>query len=231
MKTRIFRHAQRSWPHPERNDGGEKIACLVCDTLHDAADLEEGEAATCKRCGHVMYQNRHASLIRVACFSASALLLMIVAQSLPFLTLNAAGLQRELTLVNTATSLMTSDAPVLGCSVLFFTILAPLFLIIGMLYAATPLFFGRSWPLACQVLKWIYRTEPWNMVEVFLLGVLVSILKLAQVSEVAINLGFYSFAGVMICIAAALAGIDRRELWDRIEYAQHYKKNHETASR
>ena len=223
MRTRIFRHAQRSWPHPDKQEDDDKIACLFCDTLHDAMDVEEGEAATCKRCDHVMYQNRHASLIRVTCFAASALLLMVVAQSLPFLTLNAAGLQRELTLVNTATSLITSNAPVLGCSVLFFTILAPLFLITGLLYSTVPLFFGRTGPMACQVVKWIYRTEPWNMVEVFLLGVLVSILKLAQVSEVTINLGFYSFCGVMICIAAALAGIDRRELWDRIEYAQRFK--------
>ena len=64
------------------------------------------------------------------------------------------------------------------------------------------------------------RAEPWTMVEVFLLGVLVSLLKLAQVAEVSITLGFYSYAGVMVCIAAALAGIDRRELWDRIEVAQ-----------
>lgn len=209
----------RSWPHPEE-DKSDRVACLFCDTLHDALELEEGEAAHCKRCGHLMYQNRHASLIRALCFSVSALLLMIVALSLPFLTLNAAGLQSELTLLNAATSLMRSDAPVLGASVLLFTILAPLFLILGMIYASLPLLFGRSAPLACQVVKWAYRTEPWNMVEVFALGVLVSILKLVQVADVAINLGFYSYAGVMICIAAALSGIDRRELWDRIEVAQ-----------
>ena len=210
----------RSWPHPEQDEEESKVACLFCDALHDAMDVEEGEAASCKRCGHVMYQNRHASLIRATCFSLSALLLMIVAQSLPFLTLNAAGLQRELTLGNTATSLMQSDAAVLGCTVLIFTILAPLFLICGMIYSTLPLLFGRHAPGAYFIVKWVYRTEPWNMVEVFALGVLVSILKLAQVADVTINMGFYSFTGVMVCIAAALAGIDRRELWDRIEVSQ-----------
>ncbi len=207
----------RPWPHAEKE--GEKVACLFCDTLHEAAEIEEGEAATCKRCGHVLYQNRHASLIRATCFSLSALLLMIVAQSLPFLTLNAAGLQRELTLFNTATSLMQNDAPLLGCSVLIFTILAPMFLICGMVYTSMPLLLGRRAPGTYFIVKWVYRTEPWNMVEVFALGVLVSILKLAQVAEVTINVGFYSYCGVMVCMAAALAGIDRRELWDRVEVA------------
>ena len=217
MKSRAqqLREAMRPWPLPSKK--GDTVACLFCDTIHELQEIRESEAAYCKRCGHVIYQNRTSSLVRATCFSFSALLFMILAQFLPFLTLNAAGLQRELTLINTASSLMTNDAPALGACVLIFTILSPFFLICGMLYATAPLLIGRSAPGAAYVIKWLYRSEPWNMVEVFLLGVLVSILKLAQVADVTINMGFYSFAGVMLCIAGAQAGIDRRELWDRIE--------------
>lgn len=220
MKLRLpkARQARHSWPRPAQRT--RQAACLFCDSLHESVVVREGEAAHCTRCGHVLYQNRQASLPRALCFSLAALLLLMVAQLLPFLTLDAAGLQRKLTLASSATSLIASDAPILGGSIILFTILAPLFLILGMIYATLPLLFGRCAPLACQVVKWIYRTEPWNMVEVFLLGVLVSILKLAQVADVAINAGFWCFAGVMVCIAGALAGIDRRELWDRIELAR-----------
>ncbi|MDX1681030.1 MAG: paraquat-inducible protein A, partial [Akkermansiaceae bacterium] len=76
-----------------------------------------------------------------------------------------------------------------------------------------------SAPLSAKAVKWLYFGEPWNMVEVFLLGVIVSLLKLDQVAEVSINAGFWCFAGVMFCLAATLAGIDRRELWDRVEIA------------
>lgn len=220
MKARIqkARQALLSWPRPFRQK--RRASCLFCDTLHESVAVEEGEAAHCSRCGHIIYQNRPASLPRALCFSLAALLLFAVSQFLPFLTLEAAGLQRILTLSNSATALIDSGAPILGGSIILFTILAPLFLIVGMIYATLPLMFGRCAPLACQAVKWIYRTEPWNMVEVFLLGVLVSILKLGQVAEVTLNAGFWSFAGVMICIAAALAGVDRRELWDRIELAR-----------
>jgi paraquat-inducible protein A len=65
----------------------------------------------------------------------------------------------------------------------------------------------------------MYLSEPWNMVEVFLLGVLVSLLKLAKVADVQFGIGFWAFAGVMLCMAGAVAGIDREELWDRLEVA------------
>jgi len=216
-RTQHLREASHSWPQPDKQ--GDTAACLFCDTIHDLVDIQEGEAAYCKRCGNIIYQNRRASLVRATCFSVSALIFMLVVQFLPFLTLNAAGLQRELTLINTTTSLMRTDAPILGASVLVFTILAPFFLICGMLYSTTPLLAGRCAPGAEYVVKWVYRAEPWNMVEVFLLGVLVSILKLAQVADVHINAGFWAYAGAMLCTAAAIAGIDRRELWDRLELA------------
>jgi paraquat-inducible protein A len=83
-----------------------------------------------------------------------------------------------------------------------------------------PLLIGRAGPGAFGVAKWMYRCEPWNMVEVFLLGVLVSLMKLAKVSDVHFGIGFWAFAGVMLCMAAAVAGIDREELWDRLEVAE-----------
>jgi paraquat-inducible protein A len=80
--------------------------------------------------------------------------------------------------------------------------------------------FGRLAPGARVVAKWMYLSEPWNMVEVFLLGVLVSLLKLAKVADVQFGIGFWAFAGVMLCTAAAVSGIDREELWDRMEVAE-----------
>jgi paraquat-inducible protein A len=64
------------------------------------------------------------------------------------------------------------------------------------------------------------HTEPWNMIEVFLLGVLVSLMKLGEMADLVFGLGFWAFAALMVCMAAAVAGIDRNELWDRLEVAK-----------
>jgi paraquat-inducible protein A len=210
--------AMLPWPKPP---GGPRYsACHFCDTLHDASPVEEGMAARCARCNALLYQNRPASLARASAFSIAALLLMLLVHVFPFLTMDAASMRRHLTLVGAAGALIREDAPILGTSVILFTIITPLALAGGMIYVCLPLIFGRAAPGAGTVAKWMYRSEPWNMVEVFLLGVLVSLLKLAKVADVHFGIGFWAFGGVMLCMAAAVAGIDREELWDRLEVAK-----------
>lgn len=206
-----------TWPKPGSHG---KSACHFCDTLHDAIALKEGSAARCTRCDAVIYQNRPASLVRASAFSLTALILMVLTHLFPFLTMDVASLSRDLTLMGAANALIEADAPILGTSIILFTIVAPIILAGGILYVCSPLMFGKSPPIARHIAKWIYRTEPWNMVEVFILGVLVSLLKLAKVSEVQFDFGFWAFFGVMLCTAAAIAGIDRGELWDRLEVAE-----------
>lgn len=210
--------AMLPWPRPR---GGTRFsACHFCDTLHAFAPVEEGMAAHCARCGAVIYQNRPASLARATAFSLAALLLMALGHVFPFLTMDAAAMRRELTLAGAATALIDENAPILGVSVILFTMITPVVLAGGMIYVCLPLMFGRAAPGAEFATKWMSRSEPWNMVEVFLLGVIVSLLKLAKVAEVGFGIGFWSFAGVMLCMAGAVASIDRDELWDRLEVAR-----------
>jgi len=213
------RHAARAtWPQPAT--GPQRVACHFCDTLHDAPAVPEGTAARCRRCGVVLYQNRPASLVRASAFSLAALLLMVVVHLFPFLTMDAASLRRHLTLVGAAMALVDEGSPVLGVSIVLFTMVAPVMLAGGLVYVCGPLLFGRIAPGAVQVAKWMHHSEPWNMVEVFQLGVLVSLLKLAKMADVHFGIGFWAFTGVMLCMAAAVAGIDRDELWDRMEVAK-----------
>ena len=220
MKSNLRRAwiAMLPWPKPP---GGRRYSiCHFCDTLHDSFPVDEGVAANCARCGASLYQNRPASLARASAFSLAALLLMAMVHIFPFLTMDAAGMRKTLTLVGAAEAMIQKDFPVLGWFILLFTVAAPLMMAGGMIYVCLPLMFGRIAPGALGVTKWMYRSEPWNMVEVFLLGVLVSLLKLAKVADVHFGVGFWAFGGVMLCMAAAVAGIDRDELWDRLEVAK-----------
>jgi paraquat-inducible protein A len=206
------------WPQPP---GGPRFAaCHFCDTLHESAPVSEGMAARCLRCGALLYQNRPASLVRATAFSLAALFLMVLVHVFPFLTMDAASLRRNLTLVGAAVALIREGVPVLGILIFLFTMVTPLMLVGGMIYVCGPLMVGRVAPGGFAVAKWMYRIEPWNMVEVFLLGVLVSLMKLSKMAEVHFGLGFWAFAGVMVCMAAAVASIDREELWDRLEVAK-----------
>jgi paraquat-inducible protein A len=205
------------WPKPR--GGTHYSVCHFCDTLHEAVPLPEGQAAGCKCCGAVLFQNRPASLARVTAFSLSALILMVVVNAFPFLTMDAAGIRTSLNLASGAKALIEQDSPILGVALALFTIIAPLSLAGGLIYVCGPLMFGKVAPGAIQVAKWLNKAEPWNMIEVFLLGVLVSLLKLDKLADVHFGMGFFAFGAVMLCMAAAISGIDRDELWDRLEVA------------
>jgi paraquat-inducible protein A len=144
---------------------------------------------------------------------------MVAVHTAPFITMDAGSLRTTLTLPGAARALISEGAPLVGWSVAVFTILAPLLMAGGLVYVCLPLMFGHSAPGAKFVTTLMGRTEPWNMIEVFLLGVLVSLLKLGKVAELQFGIGFWAFAGLMLCMAAAVAAIDKRELWDRLEVA------------
>ncbi len=220
MKKSFSRTKRAMHPWPQPPGGPHYSACHLCDTLHEAAPLAEGVAARCRGCGAVLYQNRPASLARVTSFSIAALVLMFVVNWFPFLTMDAAGIRTTLNLASGAKALIAEGSPLLGMALALFTIVTPLALAGGLIYVCAPLLFGRIAPGAVHVAKWLNKTEPWNMIEVFLLGVLVSLLKLNKLADVHFGPGFWAFGAVMLCMAAAVAGIDRDELWDRLEVAK-----------
>lgn len=206
-----------SWPEPK---GGPHYAiCHFCDTLHHAKPIPEGSRVNCVCCGAILYQNRPASLARVTAFSLTALLLMIVVHLAPFITMEAGGMRTTLTLYGASEALIDQGSRLVGFGVALFTIVTPLVLASGLVYVCGPLIVGRAAPGARFVTSWMSRTEPWNMIEVFLLGVLVSLLKLGALAELEFGLGFWAFSALMLCMAGAVAAIDKRELWDRLEVA------------
>ena len=101
-----------------------------------------------------------------------------------------------------------------------FTLIAPTLVIGGLLYLLLPLLSGRRLPGATMLCRAVHEARRWNMVEVFLLGVLVSLLKLGSLAKLTLGTSFWAFVGLIICLTAALACIDHRELWARLEMAR-----------
>lgn len=208
-------HPLLSWP--QIRDGPMRVACLFCDTLQDSPRLREGDAAYCCCCHRKLYRNRPNSLARATSHSAAGLILMVIAHSFPFLTMRSGSLSTRLTLLESVHVFWREASPLLAVALAFFTIGAPLLLLSGMLYVAAPLRSGNALPGAAAVARWFQRFEPWSMLEVFFLGLLVSLLKLGQLADLTYGTGLWALAGVVFCTTAAMASIDRMELWDRLE--------------
>ena len=206
-----------SWPR--LSDEPIRVSCHFCDALQEAPRLLEGNAAYCCRCGEMLHQNRPRSLARATAFSSSALIFMALAHLFPSITVDSGGMRKELTIMEAADALFQEGNPLIGIVAIVFTIIAPLILMGGLLYVAAPLRFGMALPGAVTVTRLFQISEPWSMLEVFLVGILVSLLKLGAVGDVHLGTGLWALVGLVFCTASAMSGIDRLELWDRLEIA------------
>lgn len=199
------------------------IACHDCDALFLLKPLVEAERIVCPHCAALLTEHKKNDLERTIAFTLSALILFLVAHFFPFLSMQAGAQTNKIALMNSAGALYTNGSPWLAFLVAVFIIAAPATLIAGMLYVVLPLLKGRSLPGAKNVCRWVYDTGPWNMIEVFMLGILVSLMKLTKIATVHLGISFWALALLILFITAALNAIDRVELWRRLEEAEPVK--------
>jgi len=192
---------------------GGWIACHECDLIHSIQPVPAGGKAFCIRCGAFLYKHVPNSLDRALALNLSALLLFIMANAFPFISLKASGRMEMNVFVSGAVALYRLGMGELGLLVLLTSFLFPVLIIAGMLHILIPLKLGyRPWKLA-PVYRMVRSLMPWSLISVFMLGVLISIVKLLDLATVIPGISLYSYVGLMILTAAAHANMDPWVIW------------------
>ena len=192
------------------------IACHECDLLHRIKPLPEGTAAKCVRCGAVLYRQKKDSMDRTLSLTIAGLVLLIVANTFPFLAMKSGGLVQQTTLITGVKQLYAQGMESLALLVFLTSILVPFVQLAGMLYVLVPLKFNRvPWNLAL-VFRFLRSLQPWGMMEVFMLGILVSYVKLGKMATIVPGLALYSFVVLIFVLAGSAASLDPRIVWDRL---------------
>jgi paraquat-inducible protein A len=174
----------------------------------------------CPRCRANLFSRRPNFVHRAAALIFSAAFFFVLANLFPFLSLRSDYRESDMYLAGCVSGLKEQGFPVLAAMVGVFTLAAPILLIGTLLYVLVPLLYERRLPWALPICRAIHQSRRWNMVEVFLLGVLVSLLKLGSLATLTLDTSFWAFVGLIVCLLAALAAIDYAELWERLEAAQ-----------
>ena len=215
-------HHHLTWPRLP--DVRHQVACEFCDCLHEADLIEEGSAAHCQECGAVLYRNRRGSLPRAVAFAFAALAFLVLMLLFPFISLNAQGNSVVVSVPGAVVRLWQEGGRFVSVSVGLFVILLPALQLALLILICAPLLFGYALPGSRPLLRSFQAMLSWGMVEVFFLGAIVSLLKLTKLADIHLGVGFWASAALMFCLAAAVGGIDRLELWDRIESAEARQK-------
>jgi paraquat-inducible protein A len=189
------------------------IACPQCDLLYRIPEVPDGGAARCFRCDAVLVRRIRNSTERTLAMAVTALILFMVANVFPFLTFQMGRDFTETTLLSGVAELWHQEMPLVAALVLMTTIVGPLLHLLVLIYLLAPLRIGRRAWGAQIVFRWFRRIVPWSMLEVFLLGVLVSMVRLADMAEIIPGIALWSFGLLIPAIAATTATLDQHSLW------------------
>ncbi len=158
--------------------GRELLACHECDFLHRLSSLPDGAVARCVCCGAVLAKGEGGGVDRTLAYTLTALILFFIANSYPILGLKAVGQQQHYTLLSGAMALGRFDLWEVGFVVFLTSILFPFLHLLSLLYVLIPLRSGYRPRYFVPAFKFSLALMPWGMVGVYMLGVLVSIVKL-----------------------------------------------------
>lgn len=196
--------------HPEGFHG--LIACRYCDTLHVRDTLDAGQTACCRCCGSTLYRHDRGRRDARLPLVLAALLLFVLSNLYPIAEVNLQGLRVQSTLWGCLRRLY-EDGMVLLAGFLFITILLlPALELALMAWVLLRTGHRRPRPSGALV-RLLNRLRPWSMIEIYMLGMLVTLSKLAAMATVVIG----PAALAMVLLVVTLAGIlvfDSADLWD-----------------
>lgn len=196
------------------------IACHECDLIQRLPLLSGAGTVRCIRCGAVLYQKRHNSIDRTLALAIAGLILFFLANSFPFLSFKLEAQIRETTLITGVRELYAQGLAEIAILVLITTVLVPLIQMIGMIYVLLPLKMGFMLWKVPPVFRFVRGLQPWSMMEVFMLGILVSIVKLAKMAKIVPGIALFSFLGLIFVLAAMMVSLDPHLIWEKWEQRQ-----------
>ena len=190
------------------------FVCRECDALQQVSQVSSGYDATCVRCHNRLFRNPKGGIDYTLALVISALILFIVSNIYPIITLTFMGIKQHSNISHAAFIFIQSGNPVVGGVVWLSSVLIPGLLILGLLYILLAIRFQLLLPFTIPILKFLTHLIPWGMMDVFFLGILVSLVKLVALADIVLNLGFYAFLFLILVYASMFASIDTHTLWD-----------------
>jgi len=196
------------------------VACPDCDLLQRLPDLVPGASARCPRCNLELWRHREDSLNRTLALSLAAALLYVIANSVPMIGLTVVGRAAFTTVFGGAVQLWNDGEQIVAGLVLFSAVIAPALQIAFMLAIVLGARRAHPPPWVGTLLRHHPTTRTWSMIEVMLLGVLVALIKIAELATVIPGVALFALGALVFVFAGMQAAFDPRDVWQRIEWAE-----------
>ena len=193
------------------------IACKQCDALYDMPMLIQGQSAKCTRCGSLLAERKVDSIERSFYWSLAGIMLSIPAILLPIMGVTLVGQYHHASLLDCILALIENGFFMIATLVFLFTLAVPIVRLLGAFYITSSFKFNRLTPSLLHFFRAFHHLDNWEMLNVFMLGIVVSMYKLLDDTELSVNMGLLAFILWLICSTMASIALDQDYIWNELE--------------
>lgn len=190
------------------------VVCNECDTVHERITLARGTVARCRRCNALLGRGHVLGTEKLLAFAIASLLLIIIGNSAPIVTLDFQGVVSQANLPEAIEATWAAGQPFVAVLTAATALVFPLVFTILRLYLLGSLVRGivpRGFVPAMHMLAFVTR---WGMAEVFMLGTLVAVVRCASLTSATPGIGLFAYGAVTLLITAITAA-GTHNLWKR----------------
>lgn len=188
-------------------------ACPTCGRVSPV------DPPRCPRCGSRLHLRKPRSIANTLALMIAAAALYVPSHLLPVMTVVELGQVTHNTILGGMASFWRSGAYPIAIVIFTASILIPFLKIAALSWlcaAAT----GLVHPSPATLGRIYWFTEllgRWSMVDIFVVGILVSLVQLGNYMTITPGPGALAFAGVVMLTMFAASSFDPRLLWDRLD--------------
>ncbi|MBH3340928.1 paraquat-inducible protein A [Pseudomonas mendocina] len=192
------------------------VACHECDLLMRKPLLQDGESAECPRCGYELFSHRHHVVRRSMALVLTALLLYVPANFLPIMQLNLLGQTTQDTVWSGVLGLYESGMQGIAVVVFLSSMAVPLLKLLCQLLVLLSIRFdfGRSYGLLLY--RIYHHMREWGMLEVYLMGILVAMVKLMDLADLSLGLGLFCFIALLLVQVWLEVTMSPHQIWEAL---------------
>jgi paraquat-inducible protein A len=182
--------------------------------------LDERQKALCPRCGLLLTAKHHNAFDRILAYSISAAFFLLLSLPFEFLAFQSNGIERKIDILASLTILTENNYQFLAILEVLTVFVIPAIVLLLLIYLLIPLRRGIYPRAGHYLLKLTYKLLPWSMVEIFVVGVLISLIKIISLADISLGPSFLAYVLFSLAMTAAVLHMDKHQLQQRMSACQ-----------
>jgi len=196
------------------------LACPACDLLIENKPVQPGEKLICPRCDEILLAPKSNSVNHSLALALTGLILFPYAVFMPIMTLDTMGIENSGTIFDGIISTWHTGYWLVAVILAMTSVAFPLIKLFLIFWISLNLKRKRIPGYLPQMMRIYVHSDEWGMLEVMMIGILVTIIKMHHTAHIHYDTGFFCFTALMLTTLGSSLALDKTEFWRQIEHGR-----------